>query len=732
MLTAVLTLQAWVHLKGFVETEMQEIRLWSRISSVLQVSLLVVVSSSFCFRYNQFSPDYRGQPFLMLASAIMTEVIQQFSYDRLQSSDQFKLAAAHYGYSGLSKLHDGSFQRKVVQALTIAASVPLKLFLFATGRHAQLYTIFYAIFAYSAVISVINMRSHYLCTRNDNADTEKRIRSSRASFSITDKKKAGLSQMRWSLACKPAQSVKIFGNLCTRLTCALTLLLPEEYRSIHVKLAMLVMFMSCVLWGLLVACGYKARADEALLLQASSQGYSIGGGLIYSTVDVLNALLFDEPVPMGYIATRARIMQCAALSFRWDTDTTDLKIKERSGFRSVKVHISRAQLLKAAEAAHEAGCAFLWCDSMSIPQPSSCGNSSGDLLDILRKEVLMMLLPVMTAVYANAKAVLTVQTSTGLTPGPGAYSSRTWTLQECLMNPNLVVIPLDPCVPWSWAGSAEREKLSGLSSHAGPRVRSISDITAYTWVLAGQEATAAQAVPREARRGFAALAASRSGACASDKGIALGQPYFKLLFPGRWECTRFFQELACLCANDRTPETSQQPPLILIDNAGWREGMTGSAASTRLFAGRADCEWLSGPMEFWDAEVLSSEAFVSWGNNYNGSNDESAFYYAEGRADSVMAARRRSHGERVMMMAEDDAPGAEGAEEQEPWILCLADIGLPHRKTFPVAFQMFRGSVFDGHRSTDTAVLKSMRTLTTREYMELLEGPRHTQRLCWM
>ena len=61
----------------------------------------------------------------------------------------------------------------------------------------------------------------------------------------------------------------------------------------------------------------------------------------------------------------------------------------------------------------------------------------------------------------------------------------------------------------------------------------------------------------------------------------------EICLPRSWECTRFlFQELACLCANDRTPEVSKQPPLFLIDNTGWKEGiMTGSAASTRLFAG---------------------------------------------------------------------------------------------------------------------------------------------------
>ena len=729
MLNDVLLLQAWVHLKGFVETEMQEILLWIRISAILQMSILAVVSSSFCFRY--YSSDYRGQPFLMIAWAIVTEAIQHFSYDRLQTSDQFKLAAAHYGYSGLSKLHDGAFQRKVVQALTMAAAFPLMLFLFVTGQHAELYTILYAIFGYSVVISALNVRSHYLCTLKDNTtDRNNRIHSSRSSLSTTDKMEAGLSPYRWSLATKPAQSVKILGNLCIRLTFTLTFLLPEASIGFYVKLGMLLMFLSCFLWGLVVTCGYKARADEALLLQAFIQGYSIGGGLIYSTADVLNALLFDEPVPMGYIATRARIMQCAALSLRWDTHTTDLKIKERSGFRIAKVHVSRAQLLRAAEAAHEAGCAFLWCDSMAIPQTGG----SGDLLDTLKEEVLVMLLPVMTAVYANAKAVLAVETSTGLTPGPGAYSSRVWTLQECLMNPNLGVIPLDPCVPWSWASTSEREKLSGLSSHDdGPRVRSISDIATYTWVLGGQEAKAAHDVPTDARRGFAALATSRSGACASDKGIALGQPYFKLLFPGSWECTRFFQELACLCANDRTPETSQQAPLFLIDNTGWsRESMTGSAAPTRIFAGRADCLWLSGAIEFWDAEVLCSswddaEAFVSLGDG-DDSKDESTWNYAIDPSDSI-----RSRGEGLIMAEHYGASGADCPEEvEEPWILCLADVGLPGRKTLPVAFQMFRGSVSSHDRGTSTAVLKSMRTLTTREYMELLEGPRQAQRFCWM
>ena len=59
---------------------------------------------------------------------------------------------------------------------------------------------------------------------------------------------------------------------------------------------------------------------------------------------------------------------------------------------------------------------------------------------MLRQEALQALLPAMTGVYGGAKIVLVVETATGLQEGPGGYSSRTWTLQECVLNNNTMVV----------------------------------------------------------------------------------------------------------------------------------------------------------------------------------------------------------------------------------------------------------------------------------------------------
>ena len=119
-----------------------------------------------------------------------------------------------------------------------------------------------------------------------------------------------------------------------------------------------------VLGTLLVASGLGIQVDESLLLDAASQGYSIGAGLIYKTTDLLNAVVFGDELPMGLVATSTRVLQCAALSFRWDDkESCTVCAKERrGGRRDVTVHMGKAQLIKALRAAHAAGCRYVWCD----------------------------------------------------------------------------------------------------------------------------------------------------------------------------------------------------------------------------------------------------------------------------------------------------------------------------------------------------------------------------------
>ena len=252
-----------------------------------------------------------------------------------------------------------------------------------------------------------------------------------------------------------------------------------------------------------------------------------------------------------------------------------------------------------------------------------------------------------------------------------------------LYSPPLCLSYLTPPFPCSSLQSVpvsddKRLMLSGAAEAADCRLW--HDISAYTWVLPGDEGRAAREVPAEARRSFAAFAGSRAAACANDKGIALGQPYFRVLFPSQLECERFFLELAWLCATDCAAVHHQAAPMTLIDNTGWAEdgSMTGSAAYCRLLVGGVG-RFGTGPQVTWRAEMASSPPVV----------------------DAVTG---------------------------KSWTLCLTDMGLQgmrHRR-FPVAFCSLRAEAPDG-----SAFLHKLRTLTLREMDSLVNADRREAMLVW-
>ena len=489
-----------------------------------------------------------------------------------------------------------------------------------------------------------------------------------------------VSLLRWSVACHPEKAGNIVfnGAICVL---GMVPLLVASKPLVHTALAGAVL---CVLGTVLLASGIGIQVDESLLLDATLQGYSIGAGLIYKTTDLLNAVIFGDELPMGLVATPTRVLQCAALSFRWDDkeSCTIRAIERRGARRDVIVHMSKAQLIKALQAAHAAGCRYVWCDTLCIPQAAY---GSTDPTDILRQSALQALLPAMTGVYGGAKAVFVVETATGLKEGPGGYSSRTWTLQECVLNKNTMVVAYGgeyevgavPPVPVS---DDERLMLSGAAETADCRLW--HDMSTYTWVLAGDEERVAREVPAEARRSFAGFAGPRAAACANDKGIALGQPYFRVLFPSQMECERFFLELAWLCATDcaavhqAVARGGPPAPMTLIDNTGWVEdgSMTGSAAPSRLLVGGVG-QFGTGPQVRWQAELVSPPV-----------------------VDEVTS---------------------------ESWTLCLADMGLPGRQ-FPVAFCSLPAEFPDG-----SAILHKLRTLTLREMDLLIGADRREALLLW-
>ena len=704
---------SWVHMKGFVETEMQDLRFWTRLSAVLFLAPILGAAATFSCRY--WGQELRGHPIILWSITQSTEVVMIMGFNRLQSSEVFKRAAVRYGYAHAPRLHEGSLQRFAIVQVTGSIGLGLVIYFINQKWYIEVYIMAYTMFAYATMMGISTvMTSLSFSTKSDNSSSSSdgdindspgplghiQTFSSNGHVDEADRtllpqepadsrqpekmnnQRTVFSRLRWSIACSAEPSLKVIGHQMLSIPVAIAVGLPAPYWP--VPLVLIAISLVPLAWTAAIACGWMSRTDEAMLLDAASKGYAIGGGLVYSTAEVLNAVLANEPLKAGYTATCDRVSQCAALSFRWDEhESTALRVQELDGsHRSVKIHMGERQLLRALEAAYESGCKFVWCDTLSIPQSSADG-----IKKEARVAALNALLPSMTAVYASAQTVLVVETATGMQEGPNGYSSRTWTLQECVMNPKTSVVPLSEDAVSVPLDSDSRLKLSGLANATMPgcvrqtlSTTDMADISAYKWVHSGQEQSAAAEVPSNVRQGFAAFAASRSASCSSDKQGALGQPYFRLLFPGQFQIERFFLELAWLSATERAFESASKAPVTLIDNAGWEVGtMSGSAANSRLFTGPVGY-LQEGPQVSWRAEVMQTPG------GYRGGKD---------------------------------------------WRLCLADLGIPGRM-FPVAFRELCHDEFPPRESmSGYPVLRQLRTLTSDEMHKLRAGPREEVILHW-
>eukprot|EP00951_Prasinocladus_malaysianus_P000211 scaffold1552_cov42-Prasinocladus_malaysianus.AAC.1 len=111
-----------------------------------------------------------------------------------------------------------------------------------------------------------------------------------------------------------------------------------------------------------------------------------------------------------------------------------------------------------------------------------------------------------------------------------SYGRRTWTLQECVLNPRTTVIHLDGNVTLLGDPSS-RSRLSGLPPDDPILREGLDDIQSYAWVLAGYERQAAAVISHRSCRRFSQLASSRAAIVSADKAVALGQIFFRVMFP---------------------------------------------------------------------------------------------------------------------------------------------------------------------------------------------------------
>jgi hypothetical protein len=339
----------------------------------------------------------------------------------------------------------------------------------------------------------------------------------------------------------------------------------------------------------LILFGKYSRASEAMILAEVRKGGNIGSGLVFSTASILNALTFDEPVEQGFVATEGQLVHTAVISCRWDTDASwELEVCEGGGrTRMCRVMFPRVQLYRAALAARARGCDCMWVDCMSVPQISPSDPS--DVVEA-KTAAIRRLIPTMTAVYASAQLVLVLETACGQEDGPDAYSKRTWTLQECVINQCTELVHLDGRHT-VLGDAASRRTLSGLTDDE--LADGMDDLASYKWVLEGEENGAAAETSPAQRESFSTFADSRTAWRAADKAVALGQIFFRVLFEHVDVATEFIMEVATLLAKE------SKEAVVLIDNTGWDEyGMTGSACKTRYLMGKPSV-MEAGPPAMW-------------------------------------------------------------------------------------------------------------------------------------
>jgi hypothetical protein len=338
---------------------------------------------------------------------------------------------------------------------------------------------------------------------------------------------------------------------------------------------------------MLMLLGLITRADQAMILNAAEGGENIGSGLVFSTAALLNALSSGGALPAGFVATEERLVSSAAVSCRWDmAEAWELQVEQTRGRAPLtcRIMFPRPQLWRAALVAWRDRCRYMWIDTLSIPQP---GPEDGERLAARKADVLRRLVPTMTSVYATVQHVLIVETACGLEDGPNCYSGRTWTLQECVMNRRTSVVHLDGRLS-ILGGPSSRVAFTGLSPSFD--TSNLDDLSSYMWVLSGEEQAAAHATTPAQRAAWQGFANSRSAARSSDKAVALGQIFFRMLFEHADVAVRFMHEVAVLIATQPNTE-----PLLLVDNTGWNSStMSGSADRGRVLVGRP------GPMENGD------------------------------------------------------------------------------------------------------------------------------------
>eukprot|EP00873_Tetraselmis_striata_P021009 jgi/Tetstr1/441273/TSEL_029524.t1 len=350
--------------------------------------------------------------------------------------------------------------------------------------------------------------------------------------------------------------------------------------------------------------GRLSRADQTMMLKEAAENGTIGSGLVFSTSSILRAMRRCVPVDLGYVATEDRLISTAALSCRWDKAGRpwSLEVRERDGStRTCSVMMPRMQLLRAALAARASRCHYMWLDTLSVPQPE---RSDSPEVAAVKEICTRRLIPTMTAVYASVRLVLVVETATGCRPDADGYARRTWTLQECVLNPCTGWVRLDGAYS-RLGGANERRQLSGLEDDS--LSKGADDLASYSWVLEGGERAAARSTTPERRQAFPAFANTRAAARAGDKAVALGQIFFLVIFEHVDVASTFMMEVAALLTND--PYAGA--PVTLIDNREWDDVVnSGSGCITRYLMG-APSFLESGPgslWKMWRAELRRGQA----------------------------------------------------------------------------------------------------------------------------
>eukprot|EP00951_Prasinocladus_malaysianus_P013854 scaffold105359_cov44-Prasinocladus_malaysianus.AAC.1 len=137
------------------------------------------------------------------------------------------------------------------------------------------------------------------------------------------------SDWRMMLARTPQKTIYAAGMLLISPLGWVNITFGDHF-NVYVSLAMNCLDLALGFLFFVISCGWMLRADHEMIMTGAEKGQMVGSGLVFSVLELIEALQFDLPLPAGYIATETRVLNCAAISCRWEEVAWELPVRHAS------------------------------------------------------------------------------------------------------------------------------------------------------------------------------------------------------------------------------------------------------------------------------------------------------------------------------------------------------------------------------------------------------------------